>query len=170
MALVKECPSCHYENPATEVLCQQCGIFIASEVPREGVGKASAVTSASMQETTQSQQSVLPSGQTGQMAEAGATVLISSRVRFFDMNGQLAFEAEDGEVIGREGSGAAYLASQKTVSRKHAILRQTQAGWQIEDCSSNGTYVNGNRINGQAFVNNDDMVQLSSMCRLRIEI
>lgn len=48
-------------------------------------------------------------------------------------------------VIGR-GSDADVQVLGDEVSRRHAVLRHTAGGWLLEDCSSNGTFADGTRV------------------------
>lgn len=61
--------------------------------------------------------------------------------------GTREFELVDNEVhIGRELDNALRLAD-PSISRHHAVIRRTQAGWEVQDLqSSNGVLVNGNRV------------------------
>ena len=46
-----------------------------------------------------------------------------------------------------------------TVSRRHALLRKTSAGWELVDlCSTNGTRVNGHRVVGAQRLRPGDVV------------
>ncbi len=50
-----------------------------------------------------------------------------------------------------------------SISRRHAILRSENGGWIIEDDqSSNGTYVNGNRIDQPTTIKHGDRIRLGS--------
>lgn len=168
MSLVKECPSCHFENPAEEVLCQQCGIFIASEIPKEST-QPSANAKPLQESEALATQIVAPDAQKDeQTADASATVLITSSVSFSDTSGKHQFEARDGDVLGRQGVGSAYFQNFNTVSRKHAIIHQTADGWAIEDRSANGTYVNGQRIHSITAIANGDTLQFSTLCTLNL--
>ena len=57
--------------------------------------------------------------------------------------------AADGATIGREGCDV--LLADPEASRRHAILRAAGSGAAVEDLgSTNGTYVNGRRVDGTA--------------------
>jgi serine phosphatase RsbU (regulator of sigma subunit) len=67
---------------------------------------------------------------------------------------------EAGTVIGRQPDAAIYLES-LAVSRHHARVLHDQGGWFVEDMgSSNGTYVNGQRIAGRAPLTERDVLQV----------
>ena len=57
---------------------------------------------------------------------------------------------DEGLTIGRD-DGNDLTLDDDAVSRRHAVLRQTPAGAEIEDCgSANGTFVNGERLSGES--------------------
>lgn len=64
--------------------------------------------------------------------------------------------ATDSTVIGRDESQADLILEDSNVSRRHAELKRTAAGWQICDLgSTNGTRVNGMRVTEQALTSGD---------------
>jgi serine phosphatase RsbU (regulator of sigma subunit) len=67
---------------------------------------------------------------------------------------------EAGTVIGRQPDAAIYLES-LAVSRHHARVLCDQGGWFVEDMgSSNGTYVNGQRVSGRTPLTERDVLQV----------
>lgn len=61
--------------------------------------------------------------------------------------------------IGRHPESDIFL-DDVTVSRRHALVRQSEEGYQVEDAGSlNGTYVNQNRVE-HAALNDGDEVQV----------
>jgi pSer/pThr/pTyr-binding forkhead associated (FHA) protein len=68
---------------------------------------------------------------------------------------------EAGATIGREG--CEIVLPDPEVSRRHAILRDADAGLLIEDLGSlNGTFVNGERIAAPVALKPGDTVQLGN--------
>ena len=62
----------------------------------------------------------------------------------------------DTTVIGREQASADLVLSDSNVSRRHAELARTDAGWTIADLgSTNGTRVNGQRVTSQVLRSGD---------------
>lgn len=63
--------------------------------------------------------------------------------------------------IGRDPASHLLLTSDLTVSRNHAALEHTDTGWRVRDLgSSNGTYVNGIRVDGTAAVHPGDVIDV----------
>jgi predicted component of type VI protein secretion system len=61
--------------------------------------------------------------------------------------------------LGRAGDNDLAFPSDGTVSGKHAILERQDEGWTIRDLNSaNGTYVNGQRVDGSALLRPGDTV------------
>jgi pSer/pThr/pTyr-binding forkhead associated (FHA) protein len=68
-------------------------------------------------------------------------------------------EVEGEHTIGREDQE--FTLSDPEVSRRHAVVRVTATGVEIEDAgSSNGTFVNGDRIAGTTVLGDGDEVRL----------
>jgi sigma-B regulation protein RsbU (phosphoserine phosphatase) len=66
----------------------------------------------------------------------------------------------DGTLIGRQPDAAVYLES-LAVSRHHARVLWQDGGWVVEDVgSSNGTFVNGRRVNGRMPLTAQDALQI----------
>jgi pSer/pThr/pTyr-binding forkhead associated (FHA) protein len=65
-----------------------------------------------------------------------------------------------GLTIGRE-SGSGVVLAHKQVSRKHAVIMPTLRGYELKDLSSNGVFVNGNRINGTQLLARADMIRIA---------
>lgn len=73
-------------------------------------------------------------------------------------------EVEDELVIGRQAPGAGSLANDIEISRRHARISSGPAGrYLIEDLgSTNGTWVNGRRIEGSTALEIGDRIELGS--------
>lgn len=117
-----KCSECQMENIEGAIFCEECGAKLEAVVPQqEGPGSGDA------------------------------------RVMFATPEGAtLSIPEKDDVVIGREDPISevfpdldltGYGGLEKGVSRKHAIMRRSPAGYTVEDMgSTNGTYVNRKRI------------------------
>jgi hypothetical protein len=75
----------------------------------------------------------------------------------------------DGAVIGRSRDCDIVMAS-TDVSRRHAEITPTLAGWAIEDLgSTNGVRVNGRRVRGAEQIHAGDVIELGA-ARLTVEV
>ena len=72
-------------------------------------------------------------------------------------------------VIGRETGSTIVLANDNTVSRRHAVIRRTERGFEIEDAgSSHGTKVNGQPIRQATAIQSGDTIEIG-LTKLRFE-
>jgi pSer/pThr/pTyr-binding forkhead associated (FHA) protein len=70
------------------------------------------------------------------------------------------FELDQEVVLGREGVSAT-IADDSELSRRHAVVRPVAGGFEIEDLGSrNGTFVNGQKIDGVARLTGGDSIKL----------
>jgi len=71
--------------------------------------------------------------------------------------------------VGREPDNTLALPSDTTVSRKHAVFLPVPGGWELSDSgSSNGTFVNGNRLAAPQVLSHGDEIKIGAS-RLRYE-
>ena len=78
------------------------------------------------------------------------------------------FELPEGEtIVGRELGLSLSLVNESTVSRRHASLVKAGSDVRLKDLgSSNGTFVNGQRVSGEVPLNPGDSVQFGAVqCR-----
>lgn len=142
-------------------MCISCATLIADVMPVEEKPKMAPSTSNNTDKYTIN----------GKNIDSDATIVIRDWLTFLDEAGEIAFECSSGDLIGRAGAGASYLYKFKTVSRKHCQVSYGHNGWEITDASStNGVYVNGVRITDPITLNDNDLVQLSLSCSLRIKL
>jgi pSer/pThr/pTyr-binding forkhead associated (FHA) protein len=66
---------------------------------------------------------------------------------------------DDGLVIGRD-AGCDVVVPRNEVSRRHAELAPTENGYVVRDTSSNGVYVNGERIQGSHRLARADVIRV----------
>jgi pSer/pThr/pTyr-binding forkhead associated (FHA) protein len=67
--------------------------------------------------------------------------------------------ADSGLVIGRD-AGCDVVVPRNEVSRRHAEVAPTEAGYVVRDMSSNGVYVNGERIQGSHRLSRADVIRV----------
>lgn len=67
---------------------------------------------------------------------------------------------ETGLTIGRE-AGSDVVLTHKQVSRKHATIKPTPRGYELEDTSSNGVYVNGHRVAASQILGRSDVIRIA---------
>ncbi|MDO5305634.1 MAG: FHA domain-containing protein, partial [bacterium] len=72
----------------------------------------------------------------------------------YDINGNCTL------TIGNDRSNTFCYQNMNLVSRKHAIIRKKQNELIVEDCSSNGCFVNGKRIHNQGYLNYGDTLEI----------
>lgn len=66
-----------------------------------------------------------------------------------------------GVVFGRE-AGSDVVVAQPEVSRRHASIAPTETGYVIQDLSTNGIWVNGNRVQGSQLLARADVVRVGT--------
>lgn len=66
-----------------------------------------------------------------------------------------------GVVFGRE-AGSDIVVAQPEVSRRHASIAPTDAGYVLQDLSTNGVWVNGNRVEGSHLLARSDVVRVGT--------
>jgi hypothetical protein len=66
-----------------------------------------------------------------------------------------------GVVFGRE-AGSDIVVAQPEVSRRHASIAPGESGYVLQDLSTNGVWVNGNRIQGSQLLARSDVVRVGS--------
>ncbi len=72
---------------------------------------------------------------------------------------QLVALDTDRVTLGRASSNDIALSGDSAVSRRHAVFERYPAGWCVRDLgSSNGTYVNGQKIDGAWLEPDDEIV------------
>lgn len=83
-----------------------------------------------------------------------------------DARGEMLQVTEDVSIVGRVAD-ADLMIDDSTVSRRHSVLRIAPEGLEVEDLgSSNGTTLNGNRIDGAIRLLDGDLVGFGSATAL----
>jgi hypothetical protein len=66
-----------------------------------------------------------------------------------------------GVSIGRD-AGSDIVVAERQVSRKHAVVAPSPRGYEIQDHSSNGVYVNGSRVAKTQILNRSDVIRVGT--------
>ena len=66
-----------------------------------------------------------------------------------------------GLFFGRE-AGSDIVVAQPEVSRRHASIAPNESGYVLQDLSTNGVWVNGNRVQGSQVLSRSDVVRVGS--------
>ena len=66
-----------------------------------------------------------------------------------------------GVTIGRD-AGSDIVVAERQVSRKHAVVAPSPRGYEIQDHSSNGVYVNGSRVAKAQILNRSDVIRVGT--------
>ncbi|HEX4335405.1 MAG TPA: FHA domain-containing protein [Polyangiaceae bacterium] len=73
------------------------------------------------------------------------------------------FPIRSGEVILGRSSYASIVVNNPLASREHAVVRSAGGGLEVQDLGSkNGTYVNGNRVEGKCSVDEGDLIKIGT--------
>lgn len=106
---------------------------------------------------------VLAGGDLAQPVAASASSTATPEPKLRDSTGQVLMLSEGSTSIGRESADIT-LTGESSVSRQHAILERKGEHVTIRDeGSTNGTYVNGVRIEGTVHLDPGDQVQLGAV-------
>jgi len=140
------CPECGFQNPEAANYCSKCGALLVKD-------EAGA-------ETTQTYTPEELADEEGPLddiaAEGPALVVRSGGGRA----GEHFSPQAERTTIGRSPDNDIFL-DDVTVSRKHAVLVQSNGEFRIEDLGSlNGTFVNRRRIDSAARLQSGDEVQI----------
>jgi pSer/pThr/pTyr-binding forkhead associated (FHA) protein len=140
------CPECGFQNLEAANYCSKCGALLVKED-----GGA---------ETTQTYTPDEMADEDGPLdeiaAEGPALVVRSGGGRA----GEHFIPQNERTTIGRSPDNDIFL-DDVTVSRKHAVLLQSEGEFRIEDLGSlNGTFVNRKRIDAPARLQSGDEVQI----------
>ena len=140
------CPECGFQNPEAANYCSKCGALLV----RDEAGA----------ETTQTytpEELADEEGPLDEIAAEGPALVVRSgggrAGEYFSPQGERT-------TIGRSPDNDIFL-DDVTVSRKHAVLVQSDGEFRIEDLGSlNGTFVNRRRIDSAARLQSGDEVQI----------
>jgi hypothetical protein len=143
------CPECGFQNPEAANYCSRCGALLAKDEP--GSETTMSYTPDEAGEAGEDAPSLEDLG-----AEGPALVVRSGGGRA----GEHFVPQGERTTIGRSPDCEIFL-DDVTVSRKHAVLLQSDDGNYIEDQGSlNGTFLNRKRIESSEKLENGDELQI----------
>uniref|UniRef100_A0A832MPQ8 FHA domain-containing protein n=1 Tax=Pseudothermotoga hypogea TaxID=57487 RepID=A0A832MPQ8_9THEM len=154
MPQYRVCPSCGQRNPPEEIMCTKCMANISD---------------VSLVEILEEHEAPRDDSQNQISTDSEKTVVLVETLVL--KNEKITITVLSGEVVGRKGKGAEHLASYMTVSRRHARFTKENGVWYVEDLkSTNGTYVNGIKIEQKHPLKDGDTVSLSTLVSFVVEI
>ncbi len=130
--MVYICENCGAPNDTRRSVCEKCGDSLAGIVPVEWAGE------------TPDRAEPVNGGNTETYAEAEP---VTKTFHLQTVDGNCDIELKSGENrLGRNEAGSAYLAERAYVSGIHAVVIVEDDRCYIIDQSTNGTFINGTRI------------------------
>jgi hypothetical protein len=100
---------------------------------------------------------------------AAAIQVLSTEPRLIKNNGEIVNLAEGETIVGREANLGLSLVGEGSVSRRHASITRRGSMLMLKDLgSTNGTYVNGRKIQGETAIASGDEVQFGAV-KFRVE-
>lgn len=147
------CNNCGHRNPAGSNFCSSCGAVL------EGPGEDVTITFFPTEPTdpTEPAPEAAADAVTGEESlqlGVGTAVLLVRRGR---VAGSRFLLEEPVTTLGRHPDSAIFL-DDVTVSRRHAEITRTDAGFVVRDLGSlNGTYLNRSRVDQAPLANGDEL-------------
>ncbi len=139
--MVYICENCGTPNDTKRTVCISCGDSLAGIVPTPFAGNESEENNGQNTDNT---------GNTGagNSSETDSTVeLYVRKTHITSADGSFSLELTEGDHrLGRKEEGSGYLSDKMYVSGFHAVLSVSNGEYFIEDFSTNGTFINGSRI------------------------
>ena len=140
------CPECGFQNPESANYCSKCGALLVKDE-----GGAETTQTYTPEEIADEEDPL------DEIAAEGPALVVRSGG---GRAGEHFIPQGDRTTIGRSPDNDIFL-DDVTVSRKHAVLVQSDGEFRIEDLGSlNGTFVNRRRIDSAARLQSGDEVQI----------
>jgi hypothetical protein len=140
------CPECGFQNPESANYCSKCGALLVKD-------KGGAETT----QTYTPEEIADEEGPLDEIAAEGPALVVRSGG---GRAGEHFIPQGDRTTIGRSPDNDIFL-DDVTVSRKHAVVLQSDGELRIEDLGSlNGTFVNRRRIDSATRLESGDEVQI----------
>ena len=138
-----QCPSCKETIDDDSRYCDQCGeqILVCSVCGRPGKGKRCIFDGKELVPASGAASPVQPIQQSQGASSSGDKIKLTSQLH------GIMIEAQDGDIIGKNGPFADVFGRFNYVSRTHCKIVKTAAGWHIQDMgSTNYTFCNGTQL------------------------
>ena len=136
------CPECGFQNPEAASYCSKCGAHLHVPENVEATQQFSAAEGEDQFDTLDD------------LGLKGPALVVRSGG---GRSGETFVPQEDRTTIGRSPDCGIFL-DDVTVSRKHAVLAESNGKWTIEDQGSlNGTFVNRERVDSAELSDGDEL-------------
>lgn len=165
MTLVKICEVCGMANPVTEMICQRCFTDITRKRPTDQSAIQPEPPKSSTRRSTIRRVEKPEFDQDKTIREVAPLMLVAGP-------GQVIM-VHHGDTIGRDGVGSKIFSQYSSISRHHATFRFFNGRWLVRDeNSTNGTYINGNKITPEKWfeLKDKDVLSVSSSCNVTIKL
>jgi hypothetical protein len=138
----KFCPVCKYKNEQEAVICARCGAYLE---PISGTALTTKAIEMPMSDT----------GKVEALLFDKALIPVDGIAFYIDGTSKPVFSSSDKEfVIGRKVKEnwealidlSKFGGYQLGLSRRHVTIRRTDLGYEVIDFSTNGTWLNGERL------------------------
>ena len=140
------CPECGFQNPETANYCARCGSLLVHDENGE------ATMAFTPEQAEEQRQPDLE-----ELGVSGPALVVRSGG---GRAGETFLVEREETTVGRSPDCDIFL-DDVTVSRRHAVVRRTGAGLEIEDLGSlNGTFLNRKRIESAARLSDGDELQI----------
>ena len=136
------CPECGFQNPEAANYCSKCGALLHTPEPAEQT------------QTFSPDEGVAPVDELGDLGVEGPALVVRSGG---GRAGETFVPQGERTTIGRSPDCPIFL-DDVTVSRKHAVLTNSNGTFRIEDQGSlNGTFVNRKRVDAAELEDGDEL-------------
>lgn len=151
MSEIRVCENCGFHNKIENLECEGCGYDLSFIIP---VDEDELEQKKDAPSTKSTDGEIVGYGIDADCEESPNCTTCNDKNTVGSINGncliassgQEAIEIEDNLIIGRDGIAEPYLGSSTYVSRKHAIFEIDNGKIYVSDASTNGTFINGRRL------------------------
>ena len=145
MSEIRICENCGYHNSIENLECEKCGFDLSFVIPVDendiNENAAKNLSEGAIEET----EAVSYTGGSEEIDTSKCDESCGDRY-LLSADQITRITIEDGMIIGRDGVTAGQLGTSTFVSRKHAVFSVDNGKVTVTDASTNGTFVNGRRL------------------------